>query len=481
MKVLGTAVVLAALGCQGNPSSSSLKEHWDANNNPARLGIATAQYQSLPVQAELANHNTLWSGYFWPTFRGGIADRWQRGSHGVDYRSYLYAPLSPADVQNLSELDLNRLSPSEKFDLFKGRLDFPLTKAVQQRTVSRAVNGIVPGLDNMAMAWSAVVTQEAAPGTYSTVQLVDRRHLTFFASDIEALMEQTYSEPARYGVQTLGTVCDGAHYLPDDQNRPLESECRDTNPATMHLAMHDYIVQRGLPFIMNQGSDMSASNVPVYGYTFKYTNERPFDPATDPAAAFRAAGTQSLVDVQTQLLFAGNSTTSMNPRRGVTDYYTVSYTLELDAQGLIIGGEWLSSEHPDFIWEVTSRPVADPTGLVDYADARQLLDGSIGHTTLPAWPEPTPGPAPTPGSGIPADGSREARLLLNYVNVAAREVLVTRAHISPDAAYRIEATYNGPDGETGTIDDRPFIWMSQLIPLVSPYELQLLLGASHQP
>ena len=245
--------------------------------------------------------------------------------------------------------------------------------------------------------------------------------------------------------------------------------------------MHDYIVRRGVPFIMNQGSDVTASNVPVYGYSFAYTNERRFDPTTDPAAAFRAAGTQALVDVRTKLLFAGLSATSMNPKRDVTDYYTVYYTLELDAHGLIIGGEWLSSEHPDSIWEVTSRPIADPTGLVDYADARQLLDGSIGHSTLPAWPEPTPGPAPAPGSGIPADGSREARLLLNYVNVAAREVLVTRAHISPEAAYRIEATYNGPDGEMGTIDDRPFVWMSQLMSLVSPYELQLLIVASSQP
>ena len=55
------------------------------------------------------------------------------------------------------------------------------------------------------------------------------------------------------------------------------------------------------------------------------------------------------------------------------DYY---YDLELDAAGRIIGGEWYTPEHPDFLWTppVGARAVSRYEGMATGAwDTAQVL------------------------------------------------------------------------------------------------------------
>ena len=64
------------------------------------------------------------------------------------------------------------------------------------------------------------------------------------------------------------------------------------------------------------------------------------------------------------------------PRQGEPypdDMYTVTYwyDLELDAQNNIIGGEWLSNYHPDFLW--TKKRNSRPQNTVDRTISR-LID-----------------------------------------------------------------------------------------------------------
>lgn len=50
------------------------------------------------------------------------------------------------------------------------------------------------------------------------------------------------------------------------------------------------------------------------------------------------------------------------------------YRLELDSQAQIVGGEWLSSERPDFIWTQKAAPM---TG--GWASLKTIYDASIAH------------------------------------------------------------------------------------------------------
>jgi hypothetical protein len=63
-----------------------------------------------------------------------------------------------------------------------------------------------------------------------------------------------------------------------------------------------------------------------------------------------------------------------------TDRY--NYILEVDADGKIIGGEWVGSSkknHPDFLWLPTGRShMSAAGGKLSYASVKALLDESIG-------------------------------------------------------------------------------------------------------
>ncbi len=68
------------------------------------------------------------------------------------------------------------------------------------------------------------------------------------------------------------------------------------------------------------------------------------------------------------------------------DYYTrydsYEYVLELDHQGLIIGGEWIGDskrDHPDFLWLPIAHGGASMAGgMITYEKVKMLLDLSVG-------------------------------------------------------------------------------------------------------
>ncbi|EIJ33097.1 hypothetical protein [Thiothrix nivea] len=164
--------------------------------------------------------------------------------------------------------------------------------------------------------------------------------------------------------------------------RLIASECADTNPGAWHLAVINQIgvSQRGM--IMDASFSNEVWNQPLQAYRYTYFNPHTLqqtdvladatvsmaDFTSDIFHKFRSAEAVSVVGVIMRVTYAIEPAEVNEPetveiqyvespeeiadmRRAWqladVDYY---YDLELDVAGRIIGGEWYTREHPDFLW-----------------------------------------------------------------------------------------------------------------------------------
>jgi hypothetical protein len=59
-------------------------------------------------------------------------NRWQEGDKGSNYMAYMYGPLDKPAVEQLSEAQINMLSPAEKYDIDSGRYGMTLVDQVRK-------------------------------------------------------------------------------------------------------------------------------------------------------------------------------------------------------------------------------------------------------------------------------------------------------------------------------------------------------------
>lgn len=434
------ALVLCGCGRQ-SVLQSQIHEAWDQLNDPALLGLQTANWQALPQRASLPQASVPWSGYWWPTARGGISLRWQTDPQAATYRAYVLKLPDEAALATMPSWQLNLLSPAEKFDLYLGRTKLPLARAQQQAMLADVVNGEVPDWHGICHAWSASATSERQPGEGVVVGLNDGRSLTFYYSDLEALLMQTYADTARFQKRIVGARCSESDIQVDDQGRATAASCRDVNPATFHLALAAFIGLQGKPLVGDMSGNHQVWNFPLTGYDAKVSNHRKLT-SEDPKYKDRAPGTVALVDVDTTVFETAGSGSSLIRPEAVKGVAEFRYTLELDAEDRIIGGEWDNTkDHPDFIWHPVSRP-KDGVGIDPaYAAVRRLVDHSLQH------------PIVVPGFNMPTEGSTEAKAILKLLATKPSSFLVKDAGMSREGAVRLDAYLAGPDAIMGNADD----------------------------
>jgi hypothetical protein len=150
--------------------------------------------------------------------------------------------------------------------------------------------------------------------------------------------------------------------------RPTQSQCFDTNPGAWHLAVVNQLGVSKRGMIMDASFDYQVWNQPLLGYQYTYFNPQTLKQteklaeATTTKTAFtadifkkyRSPKAVSFVGIVMRVTYMGengnsqeHTDTSDNDSIATVDYY---YDLELDAAGKIIGGEWYSNSHPDFLW-----------------------------------------------------------------------------------------------------------------------------------
>ena len=381
MKVLRKKIILAAIAglaltsCGAGDSNSQLSEAPDANNRSENMGVPVQKLSDLKTTAQLSNIG--WSGDYWATARAGIAYRWQTAHQGNNWRDYIYRTKTNQELRAMTQEQLDMLSPAEKYDLSTQRLDFPLTNDEFTRT-RNAVDrtGNVPYWYGICHGWAPAALLEADPGRRATVAGPFGKKVNFYSGDLKALTSRLYAD-ARVENYFLGGRCNEEIIERDPDGRILRPECRDSNPASLHLVLADYIGKRDQGFVGDIQAGAQVWNQPIVGYSVELTNERAL--VSEPSYRYAASGTVKLVDVQLHLSYLVEESPAREPVAPNLASQDFAYTLEVDAGGYIIGGEWRSEERIDFMWQLKRRPTEVGDSTLSYRDIKSLLDLSHNH------------------------------------------------------------------------------------------------------
>jgi subtilisin-like proprotein convertase family protein len=232
-------------------------------------------------------------------------------------------------------------------------------------------------------AWVPASLLEPEPARKITVNGVE-----FTVSDIKALILSVYD---RVSSVALGDRCNEFEIHHDEFGRVTESACRDTNAGAFHVIITNMLGIHHRAFAEDRTNGHEVWNHPVLGYQILEQREvseqeamqllgRPGEKYTEvynspEAVSFR------YVSVDTDYVDESDPDDNY-PLIGKISEYTKTdhyeYILELDADNLIVGGEWLNSsidEHPDFLWLPLRPRGGNP--YMSYAQVKQLLELSL--------------------------------------------------------------------------------------------------------
>ena len=298
---------------------------YDGYNDPSlMLDDPERQWAQLPRSGRLPNQP--WSGSYWPKYKGGIAYRWQTGE------SHTYDLLSEDEVQNASEAQLRRLSPAEKYDLFVGNTDYPLTLHVQSATspTEATWTGYCHG-------WTIASSHYEEPRPVTMISPSGQK-IRFGSSDVKALLtffkgevvRSTWAEhewsPERKGI---GTVCGSSN--------PRSESCTDTNAGAFHIVIANRLGLQQQDVFMDVEPTYEKWNQPIFGYRTRVLDERQ-TPDRGPSAV-REIVVATEVDYAMEIEPTWDTVGGTRESSAKTVTYT--YTLQLNTAGEITGGEWV--------------------------------------------------------------------------------------------------------------------------------------------
>ncbi|MGE0172109.1 MAG: hypothetical protein AB7T49_04960 [Oligoflexales bacterium] len=380
------AIIVTLVGCSREVAPSSIKEAWNYRNRPQIFNVTEFQFDSLPVEGIIDDSKYPWSDDYWPTYGGGISKRWQITPPSTNYRDYQYPWLTRAQILNgTSPVSVEHLSPAEKYDLLRGRYDFPLAKrerALQEAAVDPST-GQIPYWYGLCHGWAPAAALEPEPGAVATMVNPDGLQIPFYTSDINALFTKIYADNLGSSV-AVGERCytENHEIEVDENNRIVVSNCRDTNPGALHVILAHYLGKadplRRTTFIADVTRGSEVWNQPIVGFKIAEAVRTRFNSRQDPLARFRAPGTVELVKVTTEISYVGEIMPHRSPAIEHRNQYTMKqwlqYTLELNRAGEIIGGEWNGSSAPDFLWRMLAKP--QTSGYLDYDTVVQIAEQS---------------------------------------------------------------------------------------------------------
>ncbi len=322
---------------------------------------------------EMENANLLtasltvspWSGSYWPTYAGQLANRYA----DPEYRAAL---IWKNNVEYLEKIlgkgKDEELSPAEKYDLLVGDRGFTLTKKMIRTGEPYAdAEGVVPTWFGICHGWAAASFMMPRPERGVAAKAADGRDLYFSPSDLKALGTLLWANGAgetRY----IGGRCNDKEPERDHRHRETNPDCFDTNPATWHLAVVNQIGVSRRSFILDASAGYEVWNQPVLGYKYGYINPitgksgrllteskvKLSDWKQDPFSAHRSPKAEYIVKIIMSLNYLAETTpsTATADSSDLDAHYIQNYVydLELDRNDNIVGGEWHTSVHPDFLW-----------------------------------------------------------------------------------------------------------------------------------
>ena len=201
----------------------------DGYNHPSLLSEDfTYRFDELPLSGHLGYEP--WSDSYWPKQDGGIAYRW-RIDESHDYDLLSEDEILSGDIELISNL-----SPAEKYDIFAGNYDLPLTHAALSATSQQEARWT-----GYCHGWTPASSDYKEPKPV-VVENEDGVRIPFGSSDVKALLTfyrgevvtSTYPQHDwRAQNRVMGGWC--------GSENPSDPSCYDTNPGAFHIALANRI------------------------------------------------------------------------------------------------------------------------------------------------------------------------------------------------------------------------------------------------
>lgn len=364
-----TCVKEGQQGPDGEPCDKKAgeKSSFKANDNPALLVYNEEDVETSAAKLDayrsfrLSPAKQPWSDDYWAIYSGVIGKRYALGfPKSTDWkRNYDETWAQPASGNSSM---LNRLAPSEKYDLVRGDAALKTTREVwAEGKKYYDANGSVETWMGICHGWAPAAYMLPRPARAVTV-----KGITFYPSDIKALGSYVWAE-SNYTSRFMGGRCNDKNPPTDSVGHITNVDCLDNNAGAWHIAAINQLAISKRSFVMDVTYDYEVWNQPVLGYAFKY-----FNPAThqftenlasatvakgsfaDPFRGWRSSRGTKIAGVAMEVWYMVET----NPQQSPSDSpnndgirrVRYLYDLELDPNGKIIGGEWYQNEHPDFMW-----------------------------------------------------------------------------------------------------------------------------------
>jgi hypothetical protein len=348
---------------------------WDIE----RAKLTTAQLKDSP-----------WSDTYWPLYMGAAAQRYldsdfpKSTSWKTNFDYFLKFPTLEKTEQ---------LSPAEKWDLLVGDTNKSLTRNQWEegRGYYEAYKKVETWM-GLCHGWATAAIQELRPKKIVTAKSASGDDLTFYPSDIKALATLGWSNMS-FRSRFVGGRCNAKDPKTDTAGRVVDTECFDNNPMTFVLALVNQIGQAQRSFIMDATFDYEVWNQPIYGYEISYFNVETGESANrltkanaetllvkkenfskDKFKKYRNTPYTQVLGVNVTVRYVvETSPTDADSDSSANDAITSARymaDLELDDAGNVLGGEWYTSKHPDFLW------VSEPS---------QKFNSGLDRQTVGAW------------------------------------------------------------------------------------------------
>jgi hypothetical protein len=280
------------------------------------------------------------------------------------------------------------LSPAEKYDLLVGDLDANFTHAIWDEVRRQFSKGEVPSWFGLCDGSSSASILFGEP--VKSVRIKSRLpgiEVDFSIGDIKSLLSYMMTTYVSRDLPIFGKRC----YI--EKPDPARGECFGLNPASLHqILMQMSVDPERFPYmIVDRSSNAAVWNSALLSASFSY-----YHPESGRAVSYDAidhiveagmyappAGSPGWARGTRFLLFVG-TTLRMADTRTQVGYlvtgkmkeidYSFRYALELSDRLEVIGGEWLTLEHPSFIWALTRdyqpRSLGDiATSSIDWEEA----------------------------------------------------------------------------------------------------------------
>lgn len=363
MKFLLLAFLISSIP----PSFAELYDGPNHPNNFRRLmgTNLVLDFDALPISGKLSDDRLGWSEAYWPSNKGGIAYRWNH-PNPTPFKFKLH---TREELQKMSREELDQLSPSELYDIANNDYNYTLTRRALSLYNPRDLwwEGICHG-------WAQAATHYPEPKPV-VVRNNAGIQVPFGSSDVKALLAM--HEAYNYKGEEFGFVgkrcrvngkVEGEGGSRDTHPNPPASEeaesadCRDVNAGSFHVVTTNMIGILGKGFVADVDRFNDVWNQPVTNYSSQILGDEPVD------AVHSAQGIARRIRVKTKFVY-GEELMFYSPEaaaRGAKNFVSkkpvtltphqeyrhkdYEYIVELNANGRVIGGEWITETRPDFIW-----------------------------------------------------------------------------------------------------------------------------------